>query len=67
MVSAGQVAVQSVAGRAYQLEYSTNLVQSVWWPVAGATNIPGTGGLLVLTNDSGSDHQRVNRIGVRVP
>ncbi len=65
--AAGQVAIQSVAGRAYRLEYCTNLVQPVWWPVAGAANIPGTGGLLVLTNDSGFDLQRSYRIGVSVP
>ena len=67
VTAAGQVAVQSVAGRAYRLEYCTNLLQAVWRPVPGVSNIPGTGGVLVLTNDSGADPQRSYRIGVRVP
>ena len=65
--AAGQVAVQSVAGRAYRLEYCTNLLQAVWLPVPGVSNVPGTGGRLVLTNDPGADPQRAYRIGVRVP
>lgn len=67
MPVAGQVSVQSVAGRAYHLQYSTNLLLSGWWPVPGATNIPGTGGLLVLTNVSTPEIQRSYRIVVAAP
>ena len=67
MPAAGQVSVQSVTGRAYHLQYSTNLLLSDWWPVAGATNVPGTGGLLVLTNASMPENQRSYRIAVEVP
>ena len=67
MPGAGQVSVQSVPGRAYHLQYSTTLLQPDWLPVLGATNIPGTGGLLVLTNLNSSDMQRHYRIAVEVP
>ena len=67
MPAAGRVSVQTVAGRAYHLQYSTNLLLSDWRSVPGATNIPGTGGLLVLTNASAPEIQRSYRIAVEVP
>jgi len=65
--TAGQVSLQSVTGRAYQLEYTTNLLQPTWWPVPGASNIPGTGGLLVLSNSTTTNRQRSYRILVESP
>jgi hypothetical protein len=65
--AAGLVSVQSVAGRAYDLQYATNLLQPDWQPVPGATNIPGTGGLLVLTNLPAADPQRTYRLAVDLP
>ena len=56
--------VRSVTGRAYDLQYATNLLQPDWHPVPGATNVPGTGGLLVLTNLPAPDGQRTYRIAV---
>jgi len=63
----GQVSLQSVTGRVYQLEYTTNLLQPTWWPVPGASNIPGTGGLLVLSNSTTTNRQRSYRILVESP
>ena len=60
----GQVTVQSVAGRIYQMQYTTNLLQPIWWPVPGATNIPGDNGILVLSNAPSGDVQRTYRIAV---
>jgi hypothetical protein len=65
--AAGQVSVQSATGRTYHLLYNTNLLQPDWWPVPDATNIPGTGALLVLTNLPGADIQRSYRIAVEAP
>jgi len=64
---AGEVSVQSVTGHTYQLETTTNLLQSTWWPVPGASNIPGTGGLLVLSNSITTNRQRSYRILVGSP
>jgi hypothetical protein len=62
--AAGLVSVQSVTGRSYHLQYSTNLTLPGWWSVPGATNIPGTGGLLVLSNVPSVDSRRAYRIAV---
>ena len=64
--TAGRVSVQTVTGRVYQLQYSTNLLNPTWWPVPGATQVLGTGGLLVWTNDSTPDLRRLYRMGVQV-
>ena len=63
----GQVSVQSVTGRMYQLQYTTNLLEPVWRPVPGATNIPGNNGWLVLSNAPSADIQRTYRIAVESP
>jgi hypothetical protein len=66
-VSAGMfIAVASVTGRAYHLHYTTNLLQPVWWPVSGATNIPGTGSILSLA-DTNQAPTRTYRINVELP
>ena len=68
MPAAGAVAVSSVAGRLYHLQYKTNLLQPDWWPVPGATNIPGGEGVtLVLSNAPTADPQRAYRIAVEAP
>jgi len=67
MPAAGQVSVDSATGRAYHLQYSTNLLQPDWRPVPGATNVPGTGARLVLTNLDAPDVQRSYRIAVERP
>ena len=68
MPAAGEVAVSSVAGRLYHLQYKTNLLQPDWWPVPGATNIPGGEGVtLVLSNAPTADPQRAYRIAVEAP
>ena len=65
--AAGQVSVDSAPGRAYPLQFSTNLLQPDWRPVPGATNVPGTGARLVLTNLDAPDVQRSYRIAVERP
>ena len=65
--AAGQVAVASVTGRAYQLQFSTNLLQPDWWPAPGATNESGTGGMLILSNLPVVDSQRIYRVTVTQP
>ena len=66
--AAGQVEVSSVAGRLYHLQYKTNLLQADWWPVPGATNLPGGQDvMLVLSNAPTVDPQRAYRIAVEVP
>lgn len=67
MSAAGQVAVASAPGRAYQLQASANLPQPDWQPVAGATNIPGSGGLLILSNLPAVDSRRYYRVAVTAP
>lgn len=68
ILEAGQVEVSSVAGRLYHLQYKTNLLQADWWPVPGATNIPGGEGvILVLSNAPTDDPLRAYRIAVEVP
>ena len=44
------VIVPSVTGRAYALEYTTNLLDGSWFMVPGQSNVTGTGSLLALTN-----------------
>ncbi len=65
--AAGEVAVESVAGRLYHLTYTTNLLHPLWLPVPGATHIPGTGGWLVLSNPPTGDLQRMFRVQVEAP
>ncbi|NCC53091.1 MAG: hypothetical protein EOM20_18020 [Spartobacteria bacterium] len=53
--------------RIYSLQFTTNMVDSSWWPVHGATNISGTlGGTLSLT-DTVDTIYRSYRVGVSLP
>ena len=45
-----------VAGQTYQLEYKNNLTDPAWTPVGNP--VTGTGGTLMLTNNSGASPQR---------
>jgi hypothetical protein len=45
-----------VAGQIYQLEYKTNLMSPAWTPLGSP--LTGTGGTLMLTNNSGASSQR---------
>lgn len=65
--AAGQVAVASVTGRAYNLQFTTNLLHPGWGPVSGATNIPGSGGPLLLSDMPAVDAQRTYRVIVILP
>ena len=49
----GGVAVASVTGRWYHLYASTNLLEPLWRPVPGSTNVPGTGGAMWLPMSTG--------------
>lgn len=64
--TAGGVRVQSAVDRYYHLHYSTSLLQSVWWPVDGATNVPGNGNVLYLV-DPVTEAQRSYRVMVEMP
>jgi len=66
-ITAGnQVEVASITGRFYHLHYSTNLLQPAWWPLAGATNIPGTGNPLILV-DTNLIPEKIYRVIVEMP
>jgi hypothetical protein len=45
----------SVAGQIYQLEYTTNLIDSAWTPVGN--RVTGTGGTVTITNNLGNSSQ----------
>ena len=60
------VSVQSSAARLYTLQSCADLSTGLWIPVPGATDIPGTGGLLSLT-DPNPGSSRFYRISVRRP
>lgn len=64
--AAGEVTVPSATGRVYQLQFKTNLLDSAWQPATGATNIPGTGAWLVLTNAPVPGTQGFYRIAVEL-
>ncbi len=61
-----QVLVPSVTGRVYRMEYATNLAMPAWWPVAGATNTPGTGAPVVLM-DANPPGSSIYRVTVELP
>jgi hypothetical protein len=50
----------SVAGQEYQMQYSTNLIQTNWNNLGG-TNSP-TGGTTTTTDSTGPDPQRFYRV-----
>jgi hypothetical protein len=47
-------------GEMYQLEYSTNLVNSTWTPLGGP--VTGTGGTMTLTNNLSAAQQSYFRL-----
>jgi len=56
------IGIDSLSGWFYSLEKRTNIIDGNWSSVPSQTNIPGTGGLLILTNDSASTeaYYRIN-------
>ncbi len=50
--SAFSLSWQTVAGRTYSLLLRTNLVSGAWEPVAGWSDLPGTDGELIFTNQA---------------
>jgi hypothetical protein len=61
------VALLSSAGRLYTLQCCTNLTpSSVWTPVPGQTDLPGSGGVLTLT-DTNPPVPAFYRVSVRLP
>jgi hypothetical protein len=66
VATGASIAVASVTGRMYHLQYTTNLLQPLWWSVSGATNIPGTGSMLSLI-DTNQAPARTYRINVELP
>jgi len=57
---------QSSSNRMYSLVWSAN-PQTNWAPVAGQSSVPGTGGLMSLTDTSTPGQQRFYRVSVAVP
>ena len=60
------VSLQSSTARLYTLQSRADLSTGGWTPVPGATDIPGTGGLLSFT-DPNPGSSRFYRISVRLP
>ncbi len=58
---------QSSADRKYTLYYATNLASSAWTNIPSQTEIPGSGGVGVLTDPSPAGRYRYYRVGVRLP
>ncbi len=65
-----QVAVSflSSSNRAYTLYSATSLVSDLaaWTPVAGQTNVRGTGGIATLS-DTAAPPKKFYRVGVQLP
>ncbi len=64
-VNAGQFVLSwsTSVGQNYQVEYKNNLTAPVWTPLGSP--VPGTGGLLTMTNDMNSSLQCFFRIKVQ--
>ncbi|MEI7733652.1 MAG: hypothetical protein WCO56_29070, partial [Verrucomicrobiota bacterium] len=58
---------QSSSNRVYSLGWATNLENTVWYVVPGQSNIPGTGGLMSLTDTNNAAAVRFNRVRVALP
>ncbi len=58
---------QSSASRKYTLYCRINLTSGTWTNIPSQTDLPGSGGVDMLTDSSPADTQRFYRIGVRVP
>lgn len=56
----------SSTGRVYSLYYS-DLPDAPWQPLAGNTNLPGTGSTMAFTNPVESITYRIYKVGVRFP
>jgi hypothetical protein len=61
------VAFQSSSNRSYTLYSDVDLSTGTWSSVSGQTNVPGTGGILTLTNAAPADLQMFFRVGVQLP
>jgi len=59
------VRFQSATNRTYTLYVRTNLLGGAWTAVPGQSNVPGTGGLMSLTNPLSADTERFFRISVQ--
>jgi hypothetical protein len=57
----------SAIGRRYTLEYRGALVGGSWTTVRTQTDVPGTGGVLVLIDPAPTTSPKFYRVGVRVP
>lgn len=67
-IAAGfKVFFQSSASRKYTLYYGTNLTSGAWTNILSQTDIPGSGGVDVLTDPTPTTAQRFYRIGVALP
>ncbi|HUA38123.1 MAG TPA: hypothetical protein VMA35_06950 [Candidatus Sulfopaludibacter sp.] len=62
-VSAGTVSIKftTVSGHTYNVYYSTSLNPTSWLPLAGASNIAGTGGTVTVTDSTTGGAQRFYR------
>lgn len=60
------IAFPSSAARVYSLVSCGDLCSGAWSGVAGATNRPGTGGIMSLTDTNGA-HLQFYRVGVALP
>lgn len=60
------ISLQSSAARLYTLQSCADLCTGHWTPVSGQTDVPGTGGLLTLS-DANAGPSRFYRISVGMP
>ena len=63
----GVLYLQTATGRTYDVQFSTNLLGSVWQDAPGATNLFGDGGVRAFTNAPAGDSIRFYRIAVKKP
>jgi hypothetical protein len=61
------VSFQSSSNRSYTLYADADLSTGTWSNVSGQANVPGTGGLLTLTNPSPANLPMFFRVGVQLP
>jgi hypothetical protein len=61
------ITVQSSSNRLYTLQYCTDLPVALWAPVPGATDVPGIGGPLTLTDPNSTPVAKFYRVSVRLP
>lgn len=61
------VSFQSSSNRSYTLYSDGNLSAETWSNGSGQTHVPGTGGILTLTNPPPAELQMFFRVGVQLP